>query len=518
MATAIRSFAYDFGDARTSVSHPSAPIALAYDDRGLITSSTGGAGAATFAYDAAGRMTERVDAGATSTFTWTGRGELATAHDSLTGQTRSYGWDAAGQLDTVGYSGGAVRDYGYDSLGRLTADLLTNSTGTPAGSTGYEYDADGNLTAQDITAPGNSAEGRHTYANDGAGRITSWTPPTGGATGYEWDDAGNRTAAGGQAFSYDARNRLASGPDGTYSWTPRGTLASVTPGSGPAKTYSFDVFDRATGAGAVEYAYDGLDRLAARGGGVFTYAGTELDPAAVGAAWHARSPGGDLLATTEGTTSWITGRNAHGDLTQLLDGAGALAGSRVYTPFGEIAGTVGGTGLTVGYQSDYTDPASGDVWMGARWYQPGSGTFTARDTYIGLLQEPITLNRYTYGSGNPLRMFDPDGHFDVDAREVHRKEAVAKRRAEAAAAPAPGDCSSSVPGLVCKPRRHAIATFAPTRCQCRPHQRRPPLAHNNQPKGRRVPLHHRRNQPQNHQRKIECLPKCGTILLLRRMR
>ena len=48
--------------------------------------------------------------------------------------------------------------------------------------------------------------------------------------------------------------------------------------------------------------------------------------------------------------------------------------------------------------------------MGARWYQPGSATFTARDSYFGMLAEPLSLNRYTYATGNPLNFFDPDGH------------------------------------------------------------------------------------------------------------
>ena len=74
--------------------------------------------------------------------------------------------------------------------------------------------------------------------------------------------------------------------------------------------------------------------------------------------------------------------------------------------------------MALGYQSDYTDPTSGDVWMGARWYQPGSATFTARDSYFGMLAEPLSLNRYTYATGNPLNFFDPDGHRIEDCGET----------------------------------------------------------------------------------------------------
>ncbi len=48
--------------------------------------------------------------------------------------------------------------------------------------------------------------------------------------------------------------------------------------------------------------------------------------------------------------------------------------------------------------------------MGARWYQPSSGTFLSRDTVFGELRTPFTLNRYTYGINNPVGYWDPDGH------------------------------------------------------------------------------------------------------------
>jgi hypothetical protein len=49
------------------------------------------------------------------------------------------------------------------------------------------------------------------------------------------------------------------------------------------------------------------------------------------------------------------------------------------------------------------------VWMAARWYSPGTGTFTTRDTYAGSVGAYGTLNRYTYGLNNPLRFTDPTG-------------------------------------------------------------------------------------------------------------
>jgi hypothetical protein len=47
--------------------------------------------------------------------------------------------------------------------------------------------------------------------------------------------------------------------------------------------------------------------------------------------------------------------------------------------------------------------------MGARWYDGGSANFLIRDTILGELHTPISLNRYTYGWANPNMYWDPDG-------------------------------------------------------------------------------------------------------------
>lgn len=99
----------------------------------------------------------------------------------------------------------------------------------------------------------------------------------------------------------------------------------------------------------------------------------------------------------------------HGDLTHLFTTAGVLADSSLYDPFGDVIGTSGSVNPTVGFQSDYTDPASEHVWMGARWYDSGWATFLSRDQVFGELSTPISLNRYTYAAANPLRYWDPDG-------------------------------------------------------------------------------------------------------------
>jgi RHS repeat-associated protein len=109
-----------------------------------------------------------------------------------------------------------------------------------------------------------------------------------------------------------------------------------------------------------------------------------------------------------------------------------LSDSKVYDPFGEVAAINGVSQITVGFQGDYTDPTSGEVWMGARWYDPTGAQFRSRDTVFGELMTPLSLNRYTYGFANPLVFWDPDGRYVqgplIDG-QVRNRQAANKQRA-----------------------------------------------------------------------------------------
>lgn len=48
--------------------------------------------------------------------------------------------------------------------------------------------------------------------------------------------------------------------------------------------------------------------------------------------------------------------------------------------------------------------------MRARWYDPSVGRFINEDTYEGEINNPLSLNLYTYVVNNPLIYTDPSGH------------------------------------------------------------------------------------------------------------
>ncbi|MCS0637858.1 YnfC family lipoprotein [Streptomyces sp. LP05-1] len=409
--TPEKRFQYDAAGQLVKASAPKGDNTYEYNDRGNLVKASGPSGNATYDYDADSLLLSRTDASGTAAFTYTDQ-RLSSAQDPVTGVRQSYGYDGAGKLEKIGYSAGQSRTFTYDNLGRLGTDTVKSSGGATVTSTDYGYDSQSRLTSKKTT--GTAKAGTNTYGYDYAGRMTSWTAD-GKTVGYAWDDSGNRVKNGDKTATFDERDRLLSDGDYTYDHTPRGTVASRI-SSGLKEEFAFDAFDRLTKAGesGTEYTYDALDRVAARNGTDFVYEGTSPDPVKDNSATYGRGAGGELMSVLEGDTARLSVADAHGDVVGSMsatDGAAAsLEQSTAYDPFGvptaatEVAGNLG-------YQGDYTDPDTDQVNMGARWYNPGSGSFDSRDTYQYSSGASVLANRYTYGSAAPMNYSDPDGHW-----------------------------------------------------------------------------------------------------------
>ncbi|WP_165950160.1 DNRLRE domain-containing protein [Actinomadura sp. GC306] len=415
--TLEKRFGYDLAGRRLRISGPVADLLFTYNDRGqLLSSISPGGKTAHFAYDANGRLQQRTDPAGQTSLTWNGEDQIVTTSDAITGGFSTRTYDDAGRLNAISTQNGGntgTRTYGYDDLDRITSDELTSSTGTPLATTSYGYDLDDRLTEK--TTTGTIGAGTNTYAYDRAGRLTQWVAPSGTETDYEWDASGNRTKAGATTYTYDERNRLTSDGTSGYTYTGRGTLKTIG-GTGQ----KFDAFDRLIQEGTVDYRYDALDRIATRTGDSgatnFVYATQENDVTAVTddtgmvTSGYQRTPDGELLSVKQDGQAYHALSDRHQDLTALYDPAiTALAGSTAYDPYG---GTIAqaGTGTLLGYQGEYTDPASGRVNMHARWYTPGTGSFASRDDWTLEPDPSVQANRYTYANAAPLNYTDPTGH------------------------------------------------------------------------------------------------------------
>ncbi|WP_343224490.1 polymorphic toxin-type HINT domain-containing protein [Paenibacillus sp. ACRRX] len=67
-----------------------------------------------------------------------------------------------------------------------------------------------------------------------------------------------------------------------------------------------------------------------------------------------------------------------------------------------------------GYAGEYWDSVSDLQYLRARWYDPSIARFISEDKNQGKIEEPDTLNRYTYVENNPLNGVDPTGEHRLE--------------------------------------------------------------------------------------------------------
>ncbi|MEU2119546.1 LamG-like jellyroll fold domain-containing protein [Streptomyces sp. NPDC016459] len=426
VATRPRSLSYDLTGRLTGVGGDGvlAGNTYTYNDRGQLLSTDGPGGTSSYAYDADGQMTSRTDAAGAAAFTYDQAGRLDTTTDPLTGTQVRSDYDAAGRPTADEYArpaaGGtwtvaAKRSYTYDTLGRLADDSIKKTdSGAAVQGTAYEYDLDNRLVKK--TATGTAGAGLETYAYDLAGRMTSETSG-GTTTGYEWDKAGNLTRKGDVTATYDARNRVQTWGTQSFDYSARGTVKGITDTAGPARTINSDAFERTVSNGTSTFTYDSLDRVMTHNGTAFGYDGGSNNLVKDGTNTYSRTPDGALLASaTAGTagTARLAVTDGHTDLVASLSPDGTtVTSSRAYDASGKVTAS-NGTTPSVGYQSGWTDSSTGEVNMAARWYQPGTGGFTSRDTWQLDPNPSVQANRYTYANASPMNGIDPTGHLVWD--------------------------------------------------------------------------------------------------------
>ncbi|MCX4755684.1 LamG-like jellyroll fold domain-containing protein [Kitasatospora purpeofusca] len=406
-ATTAHTYAYDLAGRMLRVAGVGGDNVFGYDDRGLLTSATGPSGDATFTYDANGQLTIRTDAADSTTFSYDKAGRPAGLTDTVTGVRATYGYNSLDQVTSVNYgTGGAVRTFGYDALHRVASDTLTAPGGATEASVEYRYDLADHLVGK--TTAGTAVAAANTYGYDLAGRLTSWNNGS-TRTDYGYDASGNRVRAGPATAVYDARNRLLSDGTTEYRYSARGTRTSATTASGTT-TSAYDAFDRLISDGTSGYSYDGLDRLAGSGTRTFRYSGAGNVLVGDGSSVYNHDATGGLFSWEQNGTTALALVDRHTDVVGGFTATGtALTGSVGYDPFGAVLGTAG-TRPARGYQSAWTDPATGRANMAARWYDPATGAFTSRDT-IDQNQDPSVLgNHYAYAVQDPLDHTDPSGH------------------------------------------------------------------------------------------------------------
>ena len=103
---------------------------------------------------------------------------------------------------------------------------------------------------------------------------------------------------------------------------------------------------------------------------------------------------------------YMTGR---GSVSEVVKNKRVTA-SYDYDPYGKMVSGAPAQERVWAYNGEEYTPQTGFIYLRARNYDPSTGTFTSKDTYLGDKTSPVTRNRYTYGNNNPVMYEDPSGH------------------------------------------------------------------------------------------------------------
>ena len=334
--------------------------------------------------------------------------------------TSNVDYDLAGRRTRVRYANGTEQTFTYAAAtGQLKSMQLTGPGGVLR-STQYSVDLVGNLLRIDSPNPKLAT----TYVYDDLYRLTEAHTDSGESMSYRYDDAGNLahksdvgdyhygesgaaatclTSAGTQRFTYTPRGQMEETPWGTQTFDPMGRLTRIV---SPA------------GRGQMDFRYDYAGvRVAAHSSGGLTPATDLLTPDALYSIESGRLvlnffDGQGIVARQVAGGGLVFLHPDHlGGLAVVTDAAGQVVDSLRYDPYGKVLERTGaGVAIPLGFTGGTPEPASGLLYLSARYYHPDLGRFVSPDSIIQDVLHPIAWSPYVYCRDNPVSYIDPSGH------------------------------------------------------------------------------------------------------------
>lgn len=287
-------------------------------------------------------------------------------------------------------------EYQYDALNRLKS-VKNSKNAQNLSSYSYEYDNNSNVVA--VTESLMRENGRTTnYMYDNLNRLLKVIRPDGGETQYTYDLRGNR-----QTLTDTSMLGL-SISDSSYTYNLLNMLTTVTNNN---STVSFSYlpnnlrYQKSKDNVVTKYNYNGAGQVVSE---------TRSDGQK---ASYIR--GERLLVKKDYTVAnsikdYYYLYNGHGDVVQIVNSAGEIVNSYSYDVWGNISNQKEEIVNSFKYAGEIYDSETGLYYLRARYYDSSIGRFINEDTVEGQIDNPLSLNIYTYVSNNPLKYIDPSGH------------------------------------------------------------------------------------------------------------
>jgi RHS repeat-associated protein len=182
------------------------------------------------------------------------------------------------------------------------------------------------------------------------------------------------------------------------------------------RSYTYDHANRLTqvtqGAQTTQFAYNGDGNRASKtvSGDTTQYV---LDlaaslPVVVSDTEAVYLYGLDILAQQQAERQYYF-HDGLGSVRQMLDSTGEVETNYAYDPFG-VPVVAGDASNPYQFTGEAWDAEVELLYLRARYYQPDTGRFIAKDPWAADILRPSSLNRWVYVENNPVNSRDPTGH------------------------------------------------------------------------------------------------------------
>jgi len=346
--------------------------------------------------------------------------------------TYYYEYDAAhNQTNKVDAKGETL--YGYDALNRLAG--VTEPDGKL---TEYEYDAAGNRTLEKVTVGEDVTSTAYTYNEQN--RLLTTVRVVGletRTTAYTYDNNGNLTY---KADEITRKIDPANPPTPHFGMFISGQADDpTTPQNDAATEYALDML-----MSTAYYSYDGFNQLikSTQGNSTIAYryngeglrvektvndedtryvyndAGQViLETTARGVTTARNVYGINLVARSADSETAYYFYNGHADVVALFDETDSILATYYYDAFGNITEETGSFDNQFRYAGYQYDTETKLYYLQSRMYDPALARFLQEDSFRGRMNDPLSLNLYTYCHNNPIKYWDPTGFDLVPLRE-----------------------------------------------------------------------------------------------------
>jgi RHS repeat-associated protein len=433
-------YAYSPTGQRTNLTDPSGRTSYGYDNRDrlqlkTINWSSGPAASLNYLYDANGNLTNLWSSTANGV-------NLVYSYDPLSRLTNvvangnaaaGYGFDLAGNLQTMRYGNGVTNLYQYDSLNRLTNAVWKLNANTLGGFY-YQLGLTGNRT--NLNESVNSTSQTYQWQYDNLYRLTNENISAIGSVGYAYDPVGNRT---------NRTSTVSQLPAASYILNPNDWLTNVDKYDNNGNTtnsagifYQYDALNHITNVnnGQILITYDGDgNRVSKTIGGTTTYyLLDDRNPsgyAQVVEEWisinsqlstlnrvytYGLSLIGQRTLSPQPSTNYFI-YDGHRSTRILTDIGGNIVNAFAYDAYGTLIASNTAPQTAYLYCGQQFDPDLGLYDNRARYLNPNTGRLWTMDTYTGNNEDPLSLHKYLYAGDDPIDNVDPSGN-DFEALEV----------------------------------------------------------------------------------------------------